>query len=292
MNERKANYRALFRLCLCALICVWIGGCGATGRVPAKGYFGPTDPIDKVLNDINENARRIPTLRGTGSFQATIVEQGKSHFINGQVTLLFSRPDSLRLIGKKDIAGGVFDLGCNDERYWLIVRGQQSTMWTGQRKNLDRLSPEKIPVRPDLVMEVLGIQTISMDLLQPPVPVMRFNNDADAYMLVWNQKLQDRWVAQKEIWYDRASKLPRLVILFDQTGRVVLRAYLSNHKQPDQASAAMVATTYRLFFPDSGSKISIDLDDIALKRNNAPNQRSFVFPGENAGVDRVIQLDE
>ena len=65
---------------------------------------------------------------------------------------------------------------------------------------------------------------------------MRFNNDADAYMFLWNVKLPDRWAVQKEIWYDRATLLPKLVLLFDENGRVVLRAYLSNYKSVEVAN--------------------------------------------------------
>ena len=50
---------------------------------------------------------------------------------------------------------------------------------------------------------------------------MRFNNDAWAYMLVWNKPLRDRWAAEKEVWYDIVTKLPKLVLLFDANGRVL-----------------------------------------------------------------------
>ena len=58
---------------------------------------------------------------------------------------------------------------------------------------------------------------------------MRFNNDADVYMFVWSIRGIDRFIAQKEIWYDRATKQPRRVYLFDDNGRVILRAFLRNH---------------------------------------------------------------
>jgi hypothetical protein len=288
-------------LCSYVLIGGSILGCNGRGsEVARRGHYGPTDPIHRVVADVNANAEQIPTLRGAGSFEAWIADPdtNKTHFVNGEVTLLYSRPQSLRLIGKKDIAGQVFEIGSNDERYWVIVRGEQDTMWWGSYANLDRVDPKEIPVRPDLVLEVLGVQSIATDLLRQPAPVMRFNNDADAYMLVWNVQLPDRWAAQKEIWYDRQTKLPTLVLLFDENGRIVLRAYLSKHRPieiegvPSQ-EAPKVATSYRLFFPDTGSRMTIDLDDVALKRNNAPNERSFTFPaGERAGVSRIVAIDE
>ena len=254
-------------------------------------------PIEQVVAGVNANAEQIPTLRGGGSFEAWIKDNDKTHFVNGEVTLLYSQPRSLRLIGKKDIAGQVFEIGSNEERYWVIIRGDEDTMWTGTFANIDHVDPKQIPVQPDLLLEVLGVQPIPTNLLQQPVPVMRFNNDSDSYMLVWTIKLADKWAAQKEIWYDRATLLPKLVLLFDENGRVILRAYLANHKPVEVENSPRekwpkVATSYRLLFPESGSKMTISLDDVALKRNNAPNAHSFTYPGEKAGVSHVIQLDE
>ncbi|GIW75248.1 MAG: hypothetical protein KatS3mg104_0311 [Phycisphaerae bacterium] len=59
-----------------------------------------------------------------------------------------------------------------------------------------------LPVRPDLMAEVLGVGPINSDLLKEPFPVVRFNNDQRAYMLTWQVLLSDRWVVQKEVWYD------------------------------------------------------------------------------------------
>lgn len=289
-------------LSLCAAGMLGITGCRAPVRDAPRGYFGPTESIHAVVQKVNANNEQIPTLRGAGDFEAWIKEDpnGKTQFVNGELTLLYSRPHSMRLIGKKDVMGSIFEIASNDERYWMIVRppdNAEHLMWWGTHANAANVDPKKIPVRPDLVLEVLGLQTLSTNLLEPPMPVMRFNNDKDAYMVVWHERLPDRLVALKEIWYDRVTLRPKLVLLFDANGRIVLRAYLSNHKPlevPGVAPAEWpdVATRYELLFPDTGSKMIIRLvDDVALKRNNAPNPRSFLFP-EDPGVSRVIPIDE
>src|SRR5450432_1790049 len=195
-----------FYLCLSVFICGFVFGCRGPQKMAAlAGYFGDTEPINTVVQRINANAEQIPTLRGAGAFEAWIKDENKTHFVNGEVTLLYSQPRSLRLIGKKDIAGQVFEIGSNEDRYWVIVRGDEDAMWTGSYANIDRVDAKRIPVRPDLLLEVLGIEPIPTDFLREPVPIMRFNNDADAYMFLWNVKLPDRWAVQKEIWYDRKT---------------------------------------------------------------------------------------
>lgn len=273
-----------------------VAGCPPKPPPSPKGYFGPTEPMVDVVGQINRNAAAVPTLRAAGNFEAHIVDQGKRHFVNGDVTLLYRRPDEVRLIGKKDLAGQIFEAGSNGDRYWLIVKADTDTMWWGEIANLDHIDPSQLPIRPDVLIEVLGIDQIPTDLLREPVPTMRFNNDADAYMLNFNVRLPDRWAVQKEVWYDRQTKLPRLVLLFNEHGRIVMRAYLSNHRplesdNRDEGDAAKVATRYQIFFPDTGTSIRFDLDDVALTRNRAPNDQSFIFQ-QNPGVSRQINLDE
>jgi hypothetical protein len=207
------------------------------------------------------------------------------------------RPDSIRFIGKDAIVGPVFELVSNPERYWVIAGlPDKNTMWHGRYASFDRVDKSQIPVRPDLVLEVLGIQSIATNLLQPPVPVMRFNNDEDVYMLVWNAPLADRWIAVKEIWYDRETLLPRAVVLFDENGRIVLRAYLLEH-QPVEVEGVpkdqwpRVATVYRLFFPQTGSTMKFDLKTaLETKRGNIPSARTFAFP-QDPQASQVIDLD-
>jgi hypothetical protein len=263
------------------------------------GYLGPIDPIQAVINGIAANNEKIPTLRGEGSFEAWIKEtaQGKTQFVNGDLTLLYQQPQNIRIVAKKPAAGTIFDLGGNDREYWVTLPTQDTQRW-GTYTNIENVDPDLVPIRPDLVLEVLGVLPVQTNLLQPPAPVMRFNSDYDMYMIVWSQPTQTHWAAVKEVWYDRQTRLPQMVLLFDATGRVVLRAKLYDHKpveiegQPE-SQWPMAATRFELLFPLNGSKFNFDLkQDLALKRNNAPNPRTFVRPdANNSGVSNIIPLD-
>jgi len=126
---------------------------------------------------------------------------------------------------------------------------------------------------------------------------MRFNNDRDEYMLTWVARVPDRWVAVREIWYERKTKRPTHVMLFDPDGRVELSAWLGGHAPVEVADVPKdqwptVATDYRLYFPDSGSRLRLLLDDVRLSRKGAPNDATFRFNPDRAGVSKVIQLDE
>ena len=223
----------------------------------------------------------------------------KSQYVNGYGNLLYRAPDSLRLTAKKELTD-LFDMGTNGENFWLRVVPGEDTFWYGSYSDEGQAGENPIPLRPDLFLEVLGIRPIDSALTQPPVPVMRFNNDADAYMVVWQSRAGDHWAAQKEIWYDRATLHAELVLLFDGEGRVELRAWLSNY-QPVRVEDEsrdlwpVAATSYRLFFPQTGTKMTFDLSDVEVSHNGFPKAVSFRMPDPKqmaaSGV-KVIPVNE
>jgi hypothetical protein len=286
-----------------ALGCVALLLAGLSGCAPRSAgiqpYFGPTASLDELVQDINANVEPLPTLWSKGDFDASIVDRGHTTNVSGSAYLMHARPDRMLFIGKADVVGEVFRMGCGPDKYWVTVKGDTDTCWWGTFSNLGRVDPRALPVRPDLVEAVLGIDPIDTDLTRQPCPVMRFNNDQRAYMIVWNVKGPDRWLAQKEIWYDLDSKLPRLVNLFDANGRVVLSAYLSDHKPVDLGDASSqpqdapkIATSYRLFFPDSGSTLRLHLTELRLENRGHPNAANFAFDPDTSDARHIINLDE
>jgi hypothetical protein len=86
--------------------------------------------------------------------------------------------------------------------------------------------------------------------------------------------------------------------LFDVNGRVVLRAVLERHQPVKVAGLGepewpRVATSYRLYFPETRTKMTITLSDLTLDKNGIPGKKGLRFPDlEKPGVAHVIQIDE
>jgi hypothetical protein len=265
-------------------------------------YEGPTQTLSEVVADINQNNRRVNTLWSRGNFKAWLRDdKGNRHFVEGDANLQYRKPQELSLRGSDPLAGQIFQVGSNDQRYWLLVKPELDTLWYGSY-DAPNADLSKIPIRPDLLLEVLGVNDINPDFRAQPMPVMKFNNDRDVYMITWHVMRPDRLVAQKEIWYDRRTKLPRLVVLYDENGRAVLRAYLSDHQrvpvegQP-QDQSPVVATAYDLYFPESKAQIVLTLRDLQSKYHGAggrtfPNDASFRFPGTDAAAKTIAVDDE
>jgi len=267
---------------------------GPTDR--PKPYFGPTESMVDVVGRINQNHAKIRSLWARHTFEATVVDdKGKSHFVNGDGNLLFRKPRELRLIGNKDIAGTIFEAGSTADRFWLKVLPELETMWWGYHANVGKPCTLDVPIRPDALVEVLAVSDLPTDFTTDPQPVMRFNNDADAYMFLWTKFAVDRRVPVREVWYDRATKLPKLVVYFDLEGRIVVRAYLAQHRPVpidgvSESARPRVATDFKIFFPQSGTKLNLQLRDILSSRNGVPNDKSIRFPITD-DVREVVQID-
>jgi hypothetical protein len=290
--------RFFFRtLALSALALITLaGGCARQHQADRKSttYEGPTDPLDVVLANINARASKVTTLRCSGDFELTIQQNGKESFLNGQLTLLHTKPDRLRIIGDKDLAGRIFDLGTDGERFWLTAFGEVDTCWHGTNRG-PGLAAVDLPISPELMIDVLGVASLNPDMLAQPVPTMRFNPDYDAYMLTWHRPITDRWATVREVWYDRQTLQPKWIWLFDRDGRVVLRAKLSKvvpvESDDMSKSGARMASYFDLRFPQTKTTMLIRLDQVADRKGRAPGERSYQFDPAQSGVSRVEDLD-
>jgi hypothetical protein len=306
MNADKAQIRRSSHPRSSAFICgfiILLSGCQPKPPPPVKGYFGPTESMSEVVHKVNQNNGRLPTL--WASIRDVRVQftddrgRRQDEKLDGGVLLYRREPRSLRLNGDKAVIGNVMQLGSNERAYWLAIREGPDTAWWGQHETVGLECSRPIPIHPAMLMEVLGLTAFNPNLAEPPAPVMRFNNDADAYTFVWVAPAGDRFVAVREVWYDRQTKLPKLVVLYDAHGRVTLRAYLSDHKPVElentpRAQWPMVAGEYDLFFPETKSKLNLRLGQVKLRNKGAPNQATFNFTPDarRLGVSKVIQLDE
>lgn len=272
-----------------------------TGCIPRHaptsqpGYFGPTLSLPELAQQINANNARLPTLVASTAYDADIrdPETGKITSVYDTLgAIQYRAPADFRMRLNKTAAGNVLDLGTNKELFWLVAPEGPQTMWWGHvGAKVDARS--EIPIRPEDLLQVLAIGTLNTDLLALPAPVLRFNNDQDRYMLIWVDRTAREFQARREVWYDRKTLAPVLVLLFDSTGRVVLRAYLSDHRPVDGMDGGPVtARRYDIFFPQTRSHLVLDMrrEKVQLTKGNAPNDGSFRFPPMDI-VPKVKQVD-
>jgi hypothetical protein len=300
-KDRQERFFVFFSGSFLALLASWRLFCVASlifvcacRQEQAKIYTGPTESLDEIVAKINQNNSQIPTLWAHQDFEGSIVDdKHNAHAVSAHGVILYRAPDELRIVANSDFEQPVFELGTTADYYWLKVNPELDTLWWGIQNVGNPRASEQIPIRPDLILDVLGIGVMDTHLMVEPFPVLRFNNDADAYMVDSIVHETDRLVVRKEIWYDRATLEPRLVLLFDNNGRVVLRAHLSEFAAVAGDGGARMATRYSLLFPDTGSTMQFVFSDQALNKNGIPHDGSIHLPDlANPGVKNVVQVDK
>src|SRR6185437_2978905 len=137
----------LLKLFISAMALIGLAGCCHCPPAPGNGppYVGPTEPMARVVAQINANNEKIPSLWSSLYYKANIIDEKKqAHFVNGEGTLLYRQSMDLRLIGRKDPAGIIFDIGSNRNQFWLRVIPELDTMWWGTYRSLENIDPDQL----------------------------------------------------------------------------------------------------------------------------------------------------
>jgi hypothetical protein len=288
----------VLRVCLGALcafaVAFVVAGCCPNKPQTKPPYEGPTISLAELVSRINQNNNRIKTLWASGSFEGWVRdEKGQTQHIDGDKLLMaFRKPIELKMAGEKFGAPErLFEVGSNTKQFWMWFP-IRDTMWWGEYHEGMPISYGDIPIRPDLLTEVLGVNDINPHLLEYPLPALRFNADRDVYDVTFHEILADRMIVQKEVEYDRETLNPKSVVFYDENGRVVLRASLSEHAHLNgDASAPMVATRFDLEFLQTHAKLVLKLSDVKESFKGRPNDATFRFPGPDA-AGKTIKVDE
>ncbi len=277
---------------------------GCCSKPQPQAYWGPTLGVQEVVQTINANNQRIPSVWCyLKEFSVEVLDEHEaSHIYSGNDgNLIFQRPRNLYLVCNM-LSVEAFEIGTTQQVYWLKVPPADK-MWKGTYARIAGVDLRQLPIAPEMILDVLGVGTIDDNLLRWPLPVMRFDNYRDAYALLWSFPLEDHWAALKEVWYDRKSLLPVEVRLYDARGRMAVQALLSDPQplaatQEDAAGAAdapRMATNYDLLFPETQTRLHLRLAHPSLRNGNIPNAKTFQVLQQthldNPEVKDVYDLD-
>lgn len=307
-------------------------GCQTPPQPPAPKtarelYTGPLHPLSQILQVLAQRSNGIRTLWCRHDFAVSVRDaQGRVRTLDGDGVLLLrkpaasagatavpvsaqtagseqvgSGPTEIRLTGSKDIAGQVFDLGAGKTAAWLTLLGDIDTMWymgTTDPAALARIDPAIVPVRPDLVADLLGMQDWSTDTSRWPVPVLTYDADADEYVLTLVEPTPSASVSggaslitRRQVHLARTNLVITRIVFFGADARPVATSLLSGWQQmPGAPAGTIVPTDITLLLPLSRANLRLTLRDLAARKGNLPADVSFKFP-EKAPAGKVIRLD-
>lgn len=142
---------------------VIVCGCEPKRRPMTSLPAPPPEPeeVSTVVDRVNANADRMPDdvmLKSSYvEIQAGLIdEDGKETSYEGDGSLYFVKPNYLHLTFKHGLAGRMAEIGSDGERYWLWYK-ETKKVWWGKYKHLDKPRLRDMPIRPDQLIEALGV---------------------------------------------------------------------------------------------------------------------------------------
>ncbi|HET6441600.1 MAG TPA: hypothetical protein VFH53_04415 [Phycisphaerae bacterium] len=185
------------------------------------------------------------------------------HDVTGH--LFLEKPSNLFVHGEV-LGQDVFTLGASAERFWLWIKPNVNTVWTGQRGGPGEA---RLIISPSALAEALGVFRIDLE----PDARADFVAYPEHYVLSVGRAVGGKRVLVRRIWFDSVSLRPMRVDLFDATGRRTLRAELLKY---ERVGAAEVCTVYRArFYGDEEVDLVLRLKGVRLDKK--PNPRVFEY---------------
>jgi hypothetical protein len=266
--------------------------CAVTGCPPTTPREPPQFlPRHVAIARVNENNARIgPGIRGKGITADIRIRddrgQRRQFLLDG--ALVFVKPRSL-YFDLRQLGSTAVRVGSNPDEYWLWIKPERDTVWWGRYDRLDGLHESDIPIRPDRLIDALGVGTLPFSPAQSGSPLYRVT--PDWHQLVFFEIGDDgHGVIEKEYWLDRRPPfLIRQIVYRDAQGREVMAACLDSFIPAVDDPGVLLPSRIRAYWPREDGFM-----DLRIRRweNRSvtlpPDAPAFARP---SNVTESIQVD-
>jgi hypothetical protein len=208
------------------------------------------------------------------------VGEGKRerHDVTGH--LFLEKPSNLFVHGEV-LGQDVFTLGAGAERFWLWIKPNVNTVWTGQRGGPGEA---RLIISPSALAEALGVFRIDLE----PDARADFVAYPEHGVLSVERVAAGRRMPVRRIWFDSVSLRPMRVDLFDEAGRRTLMAELLKY---ERTGGTEVCTVYRArFYGDEEVDLVLRLKNVSLEKR--PNPRVFEYRLPTGAKEKNLDAPE
>jgi len=247
-------------------------------------------PRHQAIETVNANNRRIgPGIRCTGvtaDIRFKDPEDGGHHYVlDGP--LVYVKPRSL-YFDLRQLGSTAIRVGSNPGEYWLWVKPRSDTVWWGKYELLGSLEESDIPIRPDQLMEALGISELPAVPAEDGSPLYRVEPEHHQLIFYGSDRL-GRTLISKEYWLDRRPPfLVRRVMFRDRQGRVLMSADLDEHRRPVDDPDLLMATRIRIRWPQNEGSMDLRIGRWESHLSWPADARAFQRP---ADARQSVQVD-
>lgn len=250
--------------------------------------------MDQAIGLVNANTSRVTTcLKAAGWADGWFTDQAgrRRRFDLPHTSLQVIAPRHLYLSAKSGLLTEELMLGSNDHKYWLHVRQDDDTYRHGTHAGLADEPVEAMPLRPDQLIEALGLNGLPQDTTGPDGPIQRV---VDEYQqLIFLAYTADgQGLIRKEYWLDRYEpRLIRRIVFRDGMGRVAMESRLDGYK-PMGRDGPLLPRRIRVEWPQEAGALNLRISGWKTMPTRGPSHPAFVAPHDRGMTyTKMIDLD-
>jgi len=243
--------------------------------------FSGAPSTDQIVEALNRS-------RGIQSLQSNFVTVNPNKMRSLDASLVWQRERRFRVSGGiSRMMGNNFDVGSNDEWFWMAVRdGMNPQLVIARHHEFEAQSQRRIlPVSPLWIVEALGVISIDPQQLMGP-PVQR----PDGLIELSTLSPSPTGTVTRTIVVDPKFGYTRQLLLRDPSGRLVATANQSDHEYYPSIGMSLPHRVVIQLAPVLDPPIEIDITIGKYAVNSLdPNQTTGFEPPHSAGY-QVIEL--
>ncbi len=202
--------------------------------------------------------------------------------------MVWERPRRFRMTGGlSSMTGTDFDLGSNDEIFWMATRhGPQPSLHFARHDQFAlQMERQVLPVSPDWLVEALGV--IELD---PSTVIGTPYVQAQGLLEIESTVASPIGLYRRTIQVDPKSAVVRRVLLRDPSGRLLATSLLSDHKSYPTYQVTLPHTVQAQLIPAGGPPIDLTLNIGYYTINDNQGQDPNRWTPPNAAGYQLIDL--
>lgn len=275
--------------------------CGIAGCPRVEPGLGPPEeplPLQAVIERVNWNSGRMDfLLRGVngsavGRWRRSSDDTTPSTSFDMKVVLLYRKPRNLYLRMEHTL-GGMIEAGSNSREFWVWERAKENRYYWGEHQWLTNDAEIDLPVRPDVLLDVLGVGDLPTDTTGSQGPVLWVcENGYQLVFLDYDDQGQGYISKVMEIGR-REPYLVQKILYFHPDGRPVMQVLLSDYRLVE-GSEVRAPHKIEMDSMEADNDNHMTLRFPSLKRFDQPAaDQLFVSPMQKggAGLSYVRRVD-
>ncbi|MDM8009175.1 MAG: hypothetical protein QUV05_23790 [Phycisphaerae bacterium] len=278
---------------LARLAAMLVLACGITGCPPGDTSLGPPEeplPLRAVIERVNWNSGQMDfLLRGVngsavGQWRRGSDDSAPTTSFDMKVVLLYRKPRNLYLRMEHTL-GGTIEAGSNYREFWVWERAKENRYYWGEHEWLTNNADVDLPIRPDVLLDVLGVGDLPTDTTGSQGPVLWVCENG--YQLVFlNYDEQGQGYISKVMEIGRREPyLVQRIVYFHPDGRPTMQVLLSDYR-PVEGSEVRAPHKIEMNSLEAGNDNHMTMRFPSLKRFDQPAaERLFVSPMQKGGAD-------